>query len=390
MASYGLCDTAGGPGYLRSVAGLAVRQDCPGGCCGVLFWKLTPCECSGGANNRWTTLYSPAMGCVWARIAGKCYTICPTAQSKETLGFGDVEVNPTLFPAASEAEGCLECCGTPEVTTCCELGGSCGLTSTAPPYSRLAWTCQIAELYGEGRCSDCTRWSVSRFDGANWAGAQDFPVGPCTDETSKTEITPKVRTHPCSGTPTDEQELRSIEAAYDLVQGPNREYTSPIPPGTSDGNGICIGTAERVPTPAVWARYDYGAPFSAHFTVTAAVSITDPSKWWLYVTEARVDPDAVWTLSGSVAGPGNCTGRLEASFAASVAQIAGEGSFCGEYTYTRRTSGTFVVTMSNIGPCGGASPPPDPSPTPTRDPNRAAIEAALETDPMHLCKGCGG
>lgn len=59
MASYGLADTDTGPAYLREVAGLAVRAECPAdGCCDDTpecdaVYRLVPCQGSSGSDCGW-------------------------------------------------------------------------------------------------------------------------------------------------------------------------------------------------------------------------------------------------------------------------------------------------------------------------------------------------
>lgn len=324
-------------------------------CCGGggLFYRFTLCECSGtpGIQRYWTDQYQPSMGCVYGEFDGKCYYICPDAQTKETLGALDVLRRPTLIRVADAEEACLLCCeGTGD--GCCDQNTiGCGLTRADQPFVTMRTVPSVSLNWERSWCDPCL--NITESFSQPWASKLANNSGniACCDgirDFYGESVIQKYRW--CNSQFQDDfTHFMYGTGGYCLLN--SVEASAPYDLGYSSGSEAVRGTVRNLTGPYLWGELTFGCGFFADSfsaTVRAAVSMRHPAHWWVYIRQGYTALSA----SASVTYGGGCGGPFTVNFNASNSV----GYFCppGVQKYhPNDSSGSIEFTFFGIGDCDG-------------------------------------
>lgn len=386
MPSYGLSDAAAGPGYLRAVAGLAVREDCPGGCCDggggdEPFWKMATACCPQG--DYADVVFLPATEvCNVVAIAGSCYQVqhgvlfvnCANLTDDEFEALPDNVVclpdGPYLFYRAGEytcAGTCQDavCSPCPPVADCCvgPLNNQCGARLPVGGGSTARIHCNVKST--RRWAHDCDGFNVllDTYTGrdvrdhgsgdCSWGGLVTIPGGNrvqgWTDGTLE------------------------FDETYDFTISP-KVYLSggrPFPERTCAGSG----TMSTVSPPALDLVF-------AELECAARINLTGNSSFGINGPYPEPNMETVVCRTGIIRG-GKCAGMLGAWGTLTGSHVRGQFDTCPGSVERVSVRVFAMMSTSKTAPCGGTSPDDGEIPDP-------GVAAAVAAQVAAMGKGCCG
>ena len=287
-------------------------------------------------------------------------------------------------------------CDPPDGTTCCDQNGDCGLFRQSPPYVFFEGTLRVNDIQAAYRCAplcDVLLWPYPWRGTALDDRVAITPAIPCSETSSPVSISRQYNiSSPCNGTTQQYGESLSHLGSYSIDT--DVRWNSPVPVGTANDDEVCIGTSSSPPSPSVSGRFfvQHSTQLSLLLGVDVemryAVSMRDPTKWWIYFRQPNSNP----AITGTVVCPGGCDARSTVQVRATwTDNFRCDGD---DYPVPKMLDVTATGWFDGISTCGGANPGsgdgPDVIAVLSGGPADPGAAALIEKQ-MRLggCHGCG-